>query len=52
MSSNIEKAQIRTRAVRRVLKTIEMVDPATAQTMLGLEPEEPGGDEEVQALVE
>jgi DNA recombination protein RmuC len=41
MSSNIEKAQVRTRAVRRVLKTIEMVDPATATVMLGLEPEEP-----------
>jgi DNA recombination protein RmuC len=40
MSSNIEKAQVRTRAVRRVLKTIEMVDPATAQAMLGLEPDE------------
>jgi DNA recombination protein RmuC len=41
MSSNIEKAQVRTRAVRRVLKTIEMVDPATAQTMLGLDEDAP-----------
>jgi DNA recombination protein RmuC len=40
MSSNIERAQVRTRAVRRVLKTIEMVDPATAQAILGLEPDE------------
>jgi DNA recombination protein RmuC len=40
MSSNIEKAQVRTRAVRRVLKTIELVDPATAQVMLGLEPDD------------
>jgi DNA recombination protein RmuC len=40
MSSNIEKAQVRTRAVRRVLKTIEMVDASTAQVMLGLEPDE------------
>jgi DNA recombination protein RmuC len=40
MSSNIEKAQVRTRAVRRVLKTIEMVDSSTAQVMLGLEPDE------------
>jgi hypothetical protein len=31
---------VRTRAVRRVLKTIEMVDPATAQAILGLEPDE------------
>jgi DNA recombination protein RmuC len=44
MSSNIEKAQVRTRAVKRVLKTIEMVDPATSAVMLGLE------DEEVVAL--
>ena len=34
------QAQVRTRAVRRVLKTIEMVDPATAQAILGLEPDE------------
>jgi DNA recombination protein RmuC len=43
MSSNIEKAQVRTRAVRRVLKTIEMVDPAAAAAMLGLEGEEDVG---------
>jgi DNA recombination protein RmuC len=41
MSSNIERAQVRTRAVKRVLKTIEMVDPATSAAMLGLEDEEP-----------
>jgi DNA recombination protein RmuC len=52
MSSNIEKAQTRTRAVRRVLKTIEMVDPATAQSLLGLGADEPVPNEESQALAE
>src|SRR5271168_1199466 len=37
MSSNIEKARVRTRAVGRVLRTVEMVEPTTAQTLLGLE---------------
>ncbi len=36
MSSNIEKARVRTRAVARVLKTVEMVEGQTAQTLLGL----------------
>jgi DNA recombination protein RmuC len=40
MSSNIEKARIRTRAVGRVLRTVEMVESATAQSLLGLENEE------------
>ena len=37
MSSNIEKARVRTRAVGRVLRTVEMVEPTAAQTLLGLE---------------
>jgi DNA recombination protein RmuC len=41
MSSNIEKARTRTRAVSRVLRTVEMVEGATAQALLGLEAEEP-----------
>jgi DNA recombination protein RmuC len=41
MSSNIEKARVRTRAVGRVLRTVEMVETTTAQALLGLE-----GDEE------
>jgi DNA recombination protein RmuC len=41
MSSNIEKARVRTRAVGRVLKTVEMVEAGTAQTLLGL-----GNDED------
>ncbi|HQT47827.1 MAG TPA: DNA recombination protein RmuC, partial [Acidocella sp.] len=41
MSSNIEKARVRTRAVGRVLKTVEMVEATTAQTLLGL-----GNDED------
>ncbi|MCB5946030.1 DNA recombination protein RmuC [Acidocella sp. KAb 2-4] len=41
MSNNIEKARVRTRAVSRVLRTVEMVENQTAQTLLGLE-----GDEE------
>jgi DNA recombination protein RmuC len=40
MSGNIEKAQVRTRAVKRVLRTIEMVDPSTSAAMLGLEAED------------
>ena len=35
MSSNIEKVRVRTRAVGRVLKTVEMVESATAQELLG-----------------
>jgi DNA recombination protein RmuC len=37
MTSNIEKARVRTRAMNRVLRTVEMVEPATAQNLLGLE---------------
>jgi DNA recombination protein RmuC len=37
MSSNIEKARVRTRAVGRVLRTVEMVEADAAQVMLGLE---------------
>jgi len=40
MSSNIEKARVRTRAVGRVLRTVEMVESDTAQTLLGLTAEE------------
>jgi len=40
MSSNIEKARVRTRAVGRVLRTVEMVEADTAQALLGLEAEE------------
>lgn len=36
MSNNIEKARTRTRAMGRVLKTVEMVEGNSAQTMLGL----------------
>ena len=36
MSSNIEKARVRTRAMGRVLKTVEMVEDGTAKTLLGL----------------
>jgi len=36
MSSNIEKARVRTRAVGRVLRTVEMVEAGTAQTLLGI----------------
>ncbi len=43
MSSNIEKARVRTRAVGRVLRTVEMVEAGTAQTMLGL-PDDTEGD--------
>jgi DNA recombination protein RmuC len=41
MSTNIEKVRVRTRAVGRVLRTVEMVEADTAQTLLGLEAEEP-----------
>ncbi len=37
MSSNIEKVRTRTRAVNRVLKTVEMVEADTAHQLLGLE---------------
>ncbi|WP_298281043.1 DNA recombination protein RmuC [Acidocella sp.] len=40
MASNIEKARTRTRAVARVLKTVEMVEGQTAQTLLGLSDDE------------
>jgi DNA recombination protein RmuC len=40
MSSNIEKARVRTRAMGRVLRTVEMVEAGTAQALLGLETEE------------
>jgi len=40
MSSNIERARVRTRAVSRVLRTVEMVEPNTAQQLLGLEAED------------
>jgi len=40
MSNNIEKARVRTRAVSRVLRTVEMVEGQTAQALLGLEAEE------------
>lgn len=40
MSSNIERARVRTRAVSRVLRTVEMVEGQTADTLLGItEPE-------------
>ncbi len=41
MSNNIEKARTRTRAVSRVLRTVEMVEAGPAHAMLGLESEEP-----------
>ncbi len=37
MTNNIEKARIRTRAVSRVLRTVEMVEANTAQELLGIE---------------
>lgn len=40
MSNNIEKARVRTRAMSRVLRNVEMVDGAPAQVLLGLENEE------------
>lgn len=36
MSSNIEKARVRTRAMGKVLKTVEIVEDGTAQALLGL----------------
>ena len=36
MTSNIEKARVRTRAMGRVLKKVEIVEDGAAQTMLGL----------------
>ncbi len=36
MSNNIEKAGTRTRVMSRVLKTVEMAEGSTAQTLLGL----------------
>jgi DNA recombination protein RmuC len=44
MSTNIEKARVRTRAVGRVLRTVEMVETGTAQTLLGLEAEDSDTD--------
>jgi DNA recombination protein RmuC len=41
MSNNIEKARVRTRAVSRVLKNVEMVETDAGQALLGLT-----GDEE------
>jgi DNA recombination protein RmuC len=40
MANNIEKARVRTRAMSRVLRTVEMVEVNAAQEMLGLEAEE------------
>jgi len=40
MSNNIEKARVRTRAVGRVLRTVEMVEAETSQALLGLTEEE------------
>ena len=40
MSSNIEKARVRTRAMSRVLKTVELVETGQAQQLLGLEAED------------
>jgi DNA recombination protein RmuC len=40
MSSNIEKARVRTRAVSKVLRNVEMVEADSAQTMLGLTSDE------------
>jgi DNA recombination protein RmuC len=40
MSNNIEKARVRTRAVSRVLRTVEMVEGQTAQALLGLSAED------------
>ncbi|HTQ71651.1 MAG TPA: DNA recombination protein RmuC [Acidocella sp.] len=42
MSNNIEKARVRTRAMGRVLKNVEMVEPGAAQTLLGLSADEDG----------
>jgi DNA recombination protein RmuC len=37
MANNIEKARVRTRAVSRVLRTVEMVDGNASHVMLGIE---------------
>ncbi len=42
MSNNIEKARVRTRAMGRVLKNVEMVEPGAAQALLGLSADEDG----------
>ena len=41
MTNNIEKVRVRTRAVSRVLKTVEMAEGDRAQALLGLEEAEP-----------
>ncbi len=40
MSSNIERARVRTRAVNRVLRTVEMVGGPASETLLGIETDE------------
>jgi DNA recombination protein RmuC len=40
MSNNIEKARVRTRAVSRVLRNVEMVETEAGQALLGLEASE------------
>ena len=40
MSNNIEKARVRTRAVSRVLRNVEMVEAETGEPLLGLTAEE------------
>jgi DNA recombination protein RmuC len=40
ITNNIAKAQQRTGAIKRVLRTVEMVETGTAQAMLGLENDE------------
>jgi len=40
MSNNIEKARVRTRAVSRVLRNVEMVESETSQALLGLTEDE------------
>jgi DNA recombination protein RmuC len=40
MTNNIEKVRVRTRAVGRVLKTVEMVENSTSHALLGLEESE------------
>ena len=40
MSNNIEKARVRTRAVSRVLRNVEMVEAEAGQALLGLAAEE------------
>jgi DNA recombination protein RmuC len=43
MANNIEKARVRTRAMSRVLRTVEMVEVTAAQEMLGLEADDEEG---------